>query len=125
MISERSINDHSISLQIEGQDEIALVCRANGRPSKTPVELPEGLTAKQTYRISFEYDAKNRALNAMLTELKPGSDNSKIAAILVSEAFDRVGADEFGVALPEGAGREISSEAQYRYAVVGFEFTSR
>ena len=61
----------------------------------------------------------------MLTELKPGSDNLKSAAIVVSEAFGRVGADEFGVALPEGGGREISSEAQYRYAVVGVEFTSR
>lgn len=123
--SERSINDHSISLQIEGQDEIALVCHANGRPSKTPIELPEGLTAKQTYRISFEYDAKNRALNATLTELKPGSDNLKTVAIVMSEAFGRVGADEFGVALPEGGGREISSEAQYRYAVTGIEFTCR
>jgi hypothetical protein len=123
--SERSIDDHSISLQIDGPNKIALVCHANGRQLRIPFELPAGLTAKQTHRITFDYVASNRELNASLTELKLGSENSRSVAAVVSEAFGRVGADEFGVALSEGAGSEISSEARYRYAVIDVEFTSR
>ena len=123
--SEQAIEDHSLSLQIEGHDTISLVYQANGKLLRFPIELPRGMTIHQTHRIVLDYASTNRELHATLTNLTPGANHATSMQALLPEAFGRVSFDEFGVAMFEGTGADISPESEYRYIVVRSEFTRR
>ena len=115
--SDLSLNEKSITLQIESAEKIKMVLASNGQSFTWPLTLPEGMKSQEKYRLTLEYHAATRTLRAKVTALEQSPNLFTEVKNSLPAALDPIGADELGIALFESPPRSEEAAEPYRYRV--------
>ena len=121
--SEGALEDHSVTLQIEGPARISIVIHSGDTQHTLPLAFPEGIKTGQLYRLGLDFSTAHREFRADLRNLMPDATPQPLAEVLLPGVTLPAGLDEAGIALFDAPPGNASSESAYQYAVVGFRFS--